>query len=311
MKVERLSFLAAFVMAAVCNVGCSDNGVNPKAQPTSDQGAITATLAVEPQFLDDGYFDGSATTNLAPALRGWHPAAGATDAAIDPFSFWRSIAHRTLTFEFAFSDTDSTGLPRTADVTVRRNLTGLFNIIPRDPKNPDLPDLDHVVHKPLIDRWVRHFLLKRVDLAGDPRHVWKIAAASAVVVTSENSTTLINSVRVQTATLDTTLTDPNVFIPLRRVLRFASADTVTVTVTTPRTDDVVLLYHHDRRTRLTNNGDGTYTGKFEAGLFTGWRHFAVNALTHASLYDDAAPYDSKAWIYPYVVVGGPLVDYLP
>jgi len=311
MIIRRYSFLAGLLAVAVVGVGCSNNGVNPKAQSSNDQGTITATLAAEPDFLDDGFLDGSATTNLAPALRGPAPAPGATFAALDPFFFWRSIAHRTLAFEFAFADTDSTGLPRTADVTVHRTFSGTFNIVPRDPSNPNLPDTQHEIHKPLIDAWLRHFLLKRIDVAGVSRPVWKIAATSAIQVTSENGTTSITSVRLQTSTLDTTLTDPTVFIPLRRVLRFASEDSVMVTVTTPRTDDVVLLYHHDRRVRLTNNGDGTYTGKFKAGLFSGWRHFAVNALTHGSLFDDAAPYDSKAWVYPYVVVGGPFTDYLP
>lgn len=34
-------------------------------------------------------------------------------------------------------------------------------------------------------------------------------------------------------------------------------------------------------------------------------------LARGTLFDDAAAYDSKAWIYPYVAMGGPDVDYLP
>ena len=305
-----LALAAAILLVA----GCADNSVNPKTQSTNEQALVTGTLAAEPQFLEDGFMDAGATTNLAPTLRGARGAAGVsgtTGAAIDPFFFWRQIDHRTLTFEFAFADTDTTGLPRTAFVTARRTFSGTFNIVPRDPAHPDLPDTAHVTHKLLLDHWVRYFHLKRVDMPGMSRPMWKMAGASAIEVTAENATSLITSVRVQTATLDTTLTDPSVLIPLRRVLRFSPEDTVTVTVTTPRNDDVVLLYHHDRRERLTNNGDGTYSGTFRAGLFSGWRHFAVNALSHETLYDDAAAYDSKAWIYPYVIVGGPYVDYLP
>ncbi|HET9951616.1 MAG TPA: hypothetical protein VFS09_07475 [Candidatus Eisenbacteria bacterium] len=288
--------------------------MNPTPQSTNDQALIQGTLAAEYQFLDDGFMDAGATTNLAPTFRGARAAAGVsgtTEAALDPFFFWRQIEHRTLAFQIAFADSDSTGLPRTAFVTVKRDFSGWFNIVPRDASHPDLPDTAHVTHKPLIDHWVRNFLMKRVDLPGMQRPMWKIASASAIEVTAENATTLVTSVRVRTASLDTTLTDPSALIPLRRVLRFSPEDTVTVTVATPRTDDVVLLYHHDRRERLTNNGDGTYSGRFRAGLFSGWRHFAVNALSHGTLYDDAAAYDSKAWIYPYVIVGGPSVDYLP
>ncbi|MEK7348258.1 MAG: hypothetical protein AABZ94_05250 [Candidatus Eisenbacteria bacterium] len=311
MKTTRIApFLAVAIVAALV-AGCSDTPVNPKAQVTGEEAAITGSLAAAPEFMDDGLFDAGASTNLAPSLRAPHAAPGAADVAIEPFTFWRSITGRTRAFEFAFSDSDSTGRPTTAVVTLRRTLTGTFNIVPRDPANPELPDSDQVVEKPLEDRWVRRFLMKRVALGPGMRPFWRLAASSAVEVTSKDATTLITSVRVQTATSDTTLTDPMAFIHLRRVLRFAPEDTVTITVTTPRTDDVVLLYHHDRRGRLTNNGDGTYSGKFRAGLFSGWRHFGVNALAHGTLFDDAAAYDSKAWIYPYVVMGGPDVDYLP
>lgn len=37
----------------------------------------------------------------------------------------------------------------------------------------------------------------------------------------------------------------------------------------------------------------------------------MNVLARGTLFDDAAAYDSKAWIYPYVAMGGPDVDYLP
>ena len=88
---------------------------------------------------------------------------------------------------------------------------------------------------------------------------------------------------------------------LRAVLRFAPDDTVRLTATTLRNDDVVVLQQSDRRFRLHNNGDDTYTGVFRTGLLDGMRHVGVNALSHGTLFDDAAPYDSQAWIVPYVV----------
>jgi hypothetical protein len=35
--------------------------------------------------------------------------------------------------------------------------------------------------------------------------------------------------------------------------------------------------------------------KFRSGMFRGLRHFAVDALSHGTLYDDAAPYDANIW----------------
>jgi hypothetical protein len=34
----------------------------------------------------------------------------------------------------------------------------------------------------------------------------------------------------------------------------------------------------------------------------GLRHLAVNALSHGTLFDDALPYDSKAWALPFRVI---------
>lgn len=313
MRAVRASAILVLLALGALLAGCSNNkSTNPvPTSSTGDQAAITGTLATLPDFMSDGVFDTFTQTNLSRSLRGGSAVTESPTAALDPFYFWRSIVLRTPTFEFVFSDTDTTGLPTTAVVTLRRHLVGAFNIVPRDPNNPQLPDNQSVVRKPLDDLWLRRFLLKRVRLSQDTEARWRLAAATPVDVTSKDATSQITSVRLQTATKDTTLTDPTVFIHLRQVLRFDSTDSVTVTVTTPRTDDVVLLYNPGRRVPLKNNGDGTYTGGFRVGLFDGWRHFAVNALSHGTLFDDTAPYDSKAWIFPYVIVGGPDVDYLP
>lgn len=62
---------------------------------------------------------------------------------------------------------------------------------------------------------------------------------------------------------------------------------------------------------MTANGDGTHTGTFAAGTLEGWRHFGVNSILYETLYDDATPYDSKAWFLPYVVDSTPPVTYVP
>jgi hypothetical protein len=312
MKPIRVLSVLAVVALAGLIAGCSTNSSTaPIPNSTGDQAAITGTLALAPDFMDPGLFDTSTQTNLAASLGGVSNTPASALTAVDPLFFWRQIVWRSPTLTFAFADTDSTGLPTTAVVTLQRHLVGTFNIVPRDTANPDLPDTHGVVRKPLDDLWVRRFLLKRVPLGQGGEEVWKLAAATPVEVTSKNATTEITSVRLTTAAQDTTITDPTAFLYLRKVLRYSQDDTVTVTVTTPRTDDVVLLYDHDHRQHLVNNGDGTYTGKFLAGVFTGWRHFGVNALSHGTLFDDTAPYDSKAWIFPYVLVNGPDVDYIP
>src|SRR5262249_58506264 len=73
--------------------------------------------------------------------------------------FWRSIRNVERTFEFAFSDTDTTGHPTTAIMTIHKTLTGSFNIQVEDTTGGFNRS---VIHKPLEDHWVRKLLFKRV-----------------------------------------------------------------------------------------------------------------------------------------------------
>jgi len=311
MNIRRTLLVPTLLVGLAVLWGCSDNSVNPQSQELGDEAAVTGVLAALPEFLDDGLFDTADPTALAPALRQAGEAVSGPADAIEPFYFWRSITQRTRRFEFAFADSDSTGRPTTAIVTARHRFQGTFNIMPVEQGGPTAPGQAVAIAKPLEDHGVRRFLLKRVRLGEEMRGHWRLAAASGASVTSAGATSEIESVRVETATQDTTLSDPLAFVFLRRVLRLAPEDSVTLTVTTPRIDDVVLLYHRDRRSRFRNNGDGTYTTRFRVGHWTGWRHFAVNVLSHGTLFDDAAPYDSKAWMFPYVIPPGPNVEYLP
>jgi len=305
----RLRLLAIASIAASLVFGCSkDNPVSPTGGGAqgSDQSQVTATATLESQLIDDGLFATSDQTSLSGSLPG---AQTSGTVAINPLGFWRTITSATRTFDFAFSDTDSTGRPTVAVVTIHRHFLGTFNIIPADTNG--MPDFHDIIHKPLDDNWVRMVRFRRTRDWDDDEDRWRIAAITGADVTSKNATSQIVSIRLQATSLDTTITDPLAFFKLRNVLRFAAGDTVTVTATTTRKDDVVLLYAHDHRKRMKNNGDDTYTGVFHAGDWDGWRHFAVNALSHGTLYDDTAPYDSKAWVFPYAVSTMVAEDYLP
>jgi len=141
---------------------------------------------------------------------------------------------------------------------------------------------------------------------------WRFAGTSLIDVTSQPNTVQIQSVRIQTSTLDTTLTDPATPFPLREVMRVDPLDSVRVTVTTNHTDDVVLLHHASHRRVFRNNGDGTYTIKWVSGALAGWRHFGIDALSRGTLFDDTAAYDSNRWYVPFVVRGSvALGDYYP
>lgn len=286
--------------------GCSkQSGVGapnaPGSASASPQADVASVLAQNPALVDDEVSESSDQTSL----EGAEPMAGgravSASSAIHPRWFWRTIRDVDRRFEFAFADTDSTGQPTVATVTVHKFLTGSFNILVADSVAEGSPPEAHVIHKPLHDHWVRRLLLRRVRLTDNDRPIWRIVATSGVKITSRDAVTRIESLRIQSAGVDTTITDPLAFFRLRRVPRLEIGADVMLTVTTLAGDDVVLLYLWGHRSRFHNNGDHTYSATFKAPDQAGLRHVGVNALSHGTLLDGSAPYDSQSWIEPYVV----------
>jgi hypothetical protein len=304
----------ALPLAAALLVGCSKSGV-PLAPSGSnagdDQTQVLQEVAIQPDYVEDGVYESEGTVSLGS------PAPAGATAAIHPLTFWRVIRSVDRSYHVDFADPDASGRPTTAVVTIHKQLHGTFNIL-----TGDVPEdsARTVVRKPLDDQWVRKVLLKRLprvtDAAAasaeaDGRHHsrWRLAATTGVQITSKEAATQIQSLRIQTATFDTTITDPLQFFRLRAILRLDPQGEVTLTVTTLRNDDVVVLHHRDHRFRFHNNGDNTYTGVWPIGAVAGVRHFGVNALSNATLFDDALPYDSQSWILPYVVRPTQLAEY--
>jgi len=318
---SRLLLATSLLAAIGLNAGCGKSTVNsPGASdtPSLDQAQVASVVAIEPEVVEDGQFESAETTSLGAAATG-------TLAAIDPLRFWRVITSVDRRFEFAFADSDSTGRPTTAIVTVHKSLAGRFNLLTGTPGS-DSTALDSsldVIHKPLADRWVRRILLKRVPAPDSAGRAWRVVATSGVRVTSRDATTQITSLRFQTAGLDTTLTDPLHFFFLRRILKLEPGTPVTLIVTTLKNDDVVVMCRSGHRFRFHNNGDNTYTGVWQVpDLRTGNGprpgpgrppifHFGVNALSHGTLFDDQAPYDSQAWLLPVVLAPDQVADALP
>lgn len=255
----------------------------------SDAAQVAGVLANNPDLVNEDVWQ----TDQASALE-----AGAGFAAIRPLHFWRTITHVERTVDTEFGNPDPNGRPTLALVTVHQNLTGSFNILAgaTDPTDTSRS----LVRKPLDDLWTRKLVLARVPVPGDTaRSRWRLVGTSGVEIHTRNGVTHIQSVRVQSGTLDTTITDPLELHRLRRILLLEPNTMVTLTVTTGDANDVVLFYHHDMRRRFVNNGNGTYTFTFPNGDFPGLRHFGVDALSHGTLFDDTVAYDSNAWVFPF------------
>jgi len=256
----------------------------------TDQAQVADELANNPTLVDEDVYQSDTPMELDGGAAG--------TALVHPLRRWRHIDSSTRTFQTDFSDPDSLGRPTTATVTVRRHLLGTLNLVAADSAGDDTSR----IQKPLDDNWVRRLLLKRVRIdAAGLSQVWRIVGTSGVKVTSKDAVTHIAWIRVQAGLRDTTITDPLELHRLRRVLWIADNTAVHLTVKTSSSDDVVILYRNDGRRRFHANGDGTFSIDFVTGDFSGLRHFGVNALSHGTLFDDVAPYDSQAWILPFAV----------
>ena len=285
-----LGLALAAGLVAGCGKSSPSQPQNLTVTPTAeDVTQVNDAIAANGDFVDENVYESNDPAQLDPAGPGM--------AAIRPLFWWRTIRSVTRRFETEFTNPDSTGRPTMAVVTVHRRLLGSFNILVGD----SAATPDSLLRKRLDDHWVRRLLLKRVPADSTARNRWRLVGTSGVQVTSANAVTRIESVRVQAGVLDTTITDPLQMHRLRRVLHIPAGTEVVLTVKTGSADDIVLLYRWMHRARFHNDGGGTFTFRWTTGAEGGLRHFGVNALSRGTLFDDAAPYDSQAWLFPFVV----------
>ena len=283
-----LALAAGFV--AGCGKSAPNQPLGQSATPTAeDVSQVNDAVAANPEYVNEDVYESNDPSQLE--------AGGSALAAIRPLLWWRNIRSVTRRFETAFTNPDSNGRPTMAVVTVHKRLLGSFNILVGDSaRSPD-----SLLRKPLDDRWVRRLLLQRVRMDSTGQARWRLVGTSGVEVTSEGAVTSLQSVRVQAGVLDTTITDPLQMHRLRRVLHIPTGTEVVLTVKTGSEDDLVLFYRWMHRARFHNQGGGTFTFRWTTGAEGGLRHFGVNALSHGTLFDDTAAYDSNAWLFAFVV----------
>ncbi len=321
------AFVALLAAGLIAGCGASTGTLAPTATSaeTRNEAEVTGVLATMPALAEDDLFMSAEETGLSAAANAALGRVATPATAIRPLRFWRHITGVTRSFEFEFFAPDSNGDPTRAFVTIHKRLTGTFDIATPTPADGDSEAIDvaiastsgdpavdpadpRIVRKRLMDHWQRRVALVRVDPVGSNRHIWKIAGTSGVrvksvaPVTSTAPDTHIESLRIQKANLDTTLSDPLELFRLRRILAAAPGEAVRLTVTTGADDDVVVLVHRGMRFLFHNDGGGFYSATWIVPRVAGIHHFGVNVLSHGTLFDDAAPYASDAWLLPYVTV---------
>jgi len=308
---RALTALALAVTLASCSKSTSP--VAGGGSASAEQLAVATAISGTSGILTDSLLDQITT----PAALDAQPVAGglagsaSVQAAITPRMWWRTVHETSASFTYAFSDSDSTGRPRQADLVVTRQLAGTLHIFKALPTDSTRLDSTDIVTKPIADTWVRHVRLNRVAATGSAHTAWRVTGASVAQVTSPGTGEQILSVRLQATGIDTTVADPTALWQFHQLFHMLAGDSVTVTATTTHTNDVVLCYWHDRRERFHSNGDGTYTYKLRLPALEhgGERFIGVTALSHGTLYDNATAYDSFAWAFHCFVGGRPAGAY--
>jgi len=296
-----VSLLVAALALTSCSKATqpvSGGGNNGGGALTADQVQVNSVLGTNLDLVDEDVWQ-------SDALQSYDAATGF--AAVRPLRFRRVITNVDRQVTTEFGTPDSSGKPTLALVTVRRHITGSFNLLAGAADSMD--PTKRVTQKPIDDQSPRHILLMRMparepawrDSADRDSVRWRMVGSSLVETHTNGGATHIVSVRVQAGPLDTTITDPLEMHRVRRIAHFLPNSPVRLTVTTTRNDDVVLFYGRDARRRFTNNGDNTYTFTMNSGLFPGVRHVGIDALSRGTLFDDTLPYDANAWMVPFTV----------
>jgi hypothetical protein len=324
--------LAGLLAGSIFLAGCSkdDAVVDPLNQPpagvTTEQAAI-GNLALNDQFsanTDVTMNDG----DLQPAEYG---LVGKTAADITPIRFGRVIQSVTKNVEVTYEPGDSIAV-----AMVTRDILGVFRIRGIAGSGDTV-----TVNKDFHDRSQRRVVFRRVDRDSVRFwRNWVPVGTSLVeggTVEPNNNISILRAALYLPNGDSVEVTDPlNTLLRYRwgPMMGGGMMDSmhherppvpelldgqqlmmrVTVKSASADTDLVVLRFGcdplHKRRAKMhvissQDNGDGTFTRVYERAWMVppvpGFFHVAVDAMTHGTIFDDAAPYSVSWWAVPYRV----------
>ncbi|GJM44094.1 MAG: hypothetical protein DHS20C21_09360 [Gemmatimonadota bacterium] len=287
-RLRHFSLLTLFGTALALQ-GC----MNSDDSPLSDSGAASATEeeAIQVVAFEE---EGDLTDT---EVRFFDDEAGFALAPINTHAWKRQVLDRSRTIDISIEQPGDA--PATADVTITSEVSGLLHLA--------VCETDELVRltKEFSDTGVRSLFFERVRPGTDLRHRgWKLQAISGMLIESPGTTREIRSVRVQAGDVDETITNVTDLVRVGNLLTLPSGSEVVVTVDTGDATDAVFLHrrHARHRAELENNGDGTFTGKFNvANAQRGFRHLAIDVLSDGTLYDDEERYDNVVWGIPFFV----------
>lgn len=294
--------LGIFLAAAI--PGCTTT-----TQPAEDELSIMREMIeTSPLFTNDEalFFDAD-QLSLAK-----------TTAPIIPLAWGRRVdnASRSVTFDRS-GDT-------VVVATIVFSMSGEILIAHRD----TVQDTTLIAEKPFAESITRKVRFTRVARTDHPRQNWKMREVSGADGGTTSSASISFTELKAIAGDDTlTVTDPTEFFirfPAfagRRMyaLHDGTSLTVRLTLTSTEADTDMVFIHRPfqwlnssilrpariRMSLVSEAGSGPYTRVYEyswTSHIPGSHHFFVSGITRSSLFDDSAPWSTKIWGVPYLVV---------
>lgn len=325
MKRTTMVLMAAVMLTGVLVTGCKkDNGPDESAPV----GVTNEEQAMQYFAKSDEFVANDEETFADKSIESFdYGTFGKVDAAITPLRWGRFVTSVTRTVTTTIQPGDTIAI-----AMVDKNISGTLKIRGINGTGDTV-----TVEKPFNDVSKRNVIFKRVNRNTDKFWLNWVPVATSLVeggTALPNNQIEITKLVLYVSTTDTiTITDPNSYFLRYRWLKLFNGGRkdvpeylagqglklqVTVVSASADTDLVALRYgvsgNNHKRVRLAlvsevNNGNGTYTRVFEIArtapqfvhFHRGWFHMGIDAVTRATLMDDAAPYSVSWWGVPYRV----------
>ena len=161
--------------------------------------------------------------------------------------------------------------------------------------------------KELTERVQLNAVFRREGGVAESDRGWVLERFSLAHGKSDTTNTAhIDSLRIASTLRNVLIVDPlNTYYLLDSLVTFNPGEQLTITLYTNKPDGLAFLHAFWGvllvRMPFTHQGDGVFSGVWNAQVIPGFRFAIFDLITEATLLDPVAPYDHNGWLFPYAI----------
>jgi hypothetical protein len=161
--------------------------------------------------------------------------------------------------------------------------------------------------KPLQEAVQINGVYTRDGKEADADRGWKLKKISLAYGESESTNTVrIDSLRIHSSIRDILITGPlTTYYWVDSLVTFTPGEQLTLTLYTSATEGCAWLHAFWGilfvRSPFEDQGNGVYTGTWNAQIIPGFRFAIFDLMTKRTLMNEPAPYDYNGWLLPYQI----------